>query len=46
MDLGQNLGDIMKPSHPDFGYEDQITFGEEAKKGFKGWGVFLDVIKK
>lgn len=28
LDLSANLGDIMKPSHPDFGYEEQITYDD------------------
>ena len=31
MDLSANLGNILKPSHPDFGYEEQIAFDENKK---------------
>jgi hypothetical protein len=45
-DLGANLGDIMKPSMPDFGYEEVIVYDEEKSKKPKGWGHFLDVINR
>jgi len=39
LDLSANLGNILKPSMPDFGYEEIINFDEEERKEkSKGWG--------
>lgn len=46
--MSENLGNVLKPSQPDFGYEDIITFEDEEKKEVKpkGWGRFLEIINR
>lgn len=47
VDLAANLGNILAPSMPDFGYEDVLNFDEEKEqKKPKGWGRFLDLINR
>eukprot|EP00344_Euplotes_crassus_P002424 CAMPEP_0197017394 /NCGR_PEP_ID=MMETSP1380-20130617/79516_1 /TAXON_ID=5936 /ORGANISM="Euplotes crassus, Strain CT5" /LENGTH=260 /DNA_ID=CAMNT_0042444487 /DNA_START=169 /DNA_END=948 /DNA_ORIENTATION=- len=46
-DLSSNLGNIMKPSIPDFGYAEHMYFGDEDRSNSKrGWGRFLEFIQK
>jgi len=47
VDLSQNLGNILKPSNPDFGYEDYMSFNPDlASPKKKGWGLFLEFIQR
>ena len=45
VDLGENLGNLLKPSEPDFGYEDEIYF-KENKRSTNNWGLFLDFVQR
>ncbi|CAI2371339.1 unnamed protein product [Moneuplotes crassus] len=45
-DLSQNLSDMLKPSQPNFGYGEELTFDTHTRKNRKGWGIFLDCIQK
>ena len=37
---------MLKPSQPDFGYEDQLDFKENRKRRNSNWHLFLDCIQR
>ena len=47
-DLSKNLSNIMKPSHPDFGYQECMNFSdEEDNQKYKSkWAIFLELIQR
>ena len=48
-DLSKNIGDIMKPSNPDFGYREWMNFSDDEEDGVKkksGWATFLELIQR
>lgn len=46
VNLSENLGNILKPSKPDFGYEEELEFKDDSVSKPDGWGKFLDVINR
>ena len=47
-DLSKNLSNILKPSHPDFGYLECMDFSEdnEPHKKQSKWAIFLELIQR
>jgi hypothetical protein len=43
-----NLGNILKPSNPDFGYAECMNFNESLSPSNRktGWALFLDFIQR
>ena len=46
-DLSKNLGEILKLSIPDFGYQEYMRFDEDSPSRRKsGWAKFLELIQR